>query len=192
MKKINHKISDEELLASYYQSRRTEYLGVLYERYMPLVYGVALKYLRDKADAEDAVMHIFEQLLSLSEEKEIRVFKAWLYACVRNFCLEELRKKTQNLSVTLDESLGNACDDFNLDEILEEEEKRKLLLKCIEALPEKQRISIGRFFMEDRSYKEIEESTGFSLKMVKSLIQNGKRNIKLCMERRLSQRHERK
>ena len=76
------------------------------------------------------------------------------------------------------------CDDFNLEDIREEDQKEKVLLKCIESLPEKQRISIYRFFMEDRSYKEIEEATGFSLKMIKSFIQNGKRNLKLCMQKK--------
>ena len=71
-----------------------------------------------------------------------------------------------------------------IERMLEEDQKEKVLLKCIESLPEKQRISIYRFFMEDRSYKEIEEATGFSLKMIKSFIQNGKRNLKLCMQKK--------
>lgn len=184
MKAIPGHISDEELLALYRESHKTEQLAELYKRYIPLVYGVALKYFKCSEDAQDVVMDIFEELVTKVQVNEIRMFRPWLYICVRNHCLMKLRKRSLNPTLTLDENFMEFCDDFNLDVIREENEKEKALLKCIEALPEKQRISIYRFFMEDRSYKEIEETTGFSLKMVKSFIQNGKRNLKLCMQKK--------
>lgn len=184
MRKIVRNINDEELLAAYRESGKPEQFAVLYERYMPLVYGVALKYLKNSADAQDVVMQLFEELLEKVLHSEIRFFKAWLYTCVRNCCLLELRRRTRDLSVNLDENFMEFCDEFNLDDIKAQDYNEKVLRKCIEALPEKQRISIYRFFMEDRSYKEIEEATGFSLKLVKSLIQNGKRNLKLCLEKK--------
>lgn len=184
MRKIVRNINDEELLAAYRESGKPEQFAILYERYMPLVYGVALKYLKNSADAQDVVMQIFEELLEKVLHSEIRFFKAWLYTCVRNCCLQELRRRARDLSVNLDENFMEFCDEFNLDDIKAEDHNEKVLRKCIEALPEKQRISIYRFFMEDRSYKEIEEATGFSLKLVKSLIQNGKRNLKLCLEKK--------
>lgn len=76
------------------------------------------------------------------------------------------------------------CDDFHLTITGEDEERERALQECIEALPEKQRISVNHFFLDELSYKEVEERTGFSLKMVKSFIQNGKRNLKMCLERK--------
>lgn len=184
MSKITRNISDEELLACYLENGKPEQLALLYEPYMPLVYGVALKYLKNNADAQDTVMQIFEELLEKVKRYEIRIFRAWLYTYVRNYCLMELRRRSATLSVSLDENFMEFCDDFNLDDIQMKEATEKILRKCIEALPEKQRISIYRFFVEERSYKEIEEATGFSLKSVKSLIQNGKRNLKLCLEKK--------
>lgn len=181
MKKISRTISDEELLMAYCQKKDKEYWGILYERYMPMIYGVALKYLKRPEDAQDVVMGIFEDLMMKVLITPVHTFKPWLYVCVRNYCLMELRRRSADLSVNLDEKFMEFCDDFNPDHIREEAAKEKMLQKCIEALPEKQRISIWRFFMEDRSYKEIEEATGFSLKLIKSLIQNGKRNLKLCL-----------
>lgn len=184
MKTLCENITDEELLAGYRETGKTEQLAELYKRYIPLVYGVALKYFRYSEDAQDVVMDIFEELLAKVKKNDIRMFRPWLYTCVRNHCLAKLRKRSLNPTLTLDENFMEFCDDFNLDDIREADDKEKALLKCIESLPEKQRISVYRFFMEERSYKEIEETTGFSLKRVKSFIQNGKRNLKLCMQKK--------
>lgn len=184
MKTIKHDISDEEFLIRYRTTAKPDDLALLYQRYMPMVYGVALKYLKDSDDAKDVVMQIFEELLDKALKHEIQVFRPWLYTCVRNYCLMEIRKKSRNSPVNPDDNFMEFCDNFNLDHIREQENTEKILVKCIEALPEKQRISIRRFFMEERSYREIEEATGFSLKMIKSFIQNGKRNLKLCLEKK--------
>lgn len=184
LKVIHSHKSDAELLAAYCQSQDPVCFSDLYERYMPLIYGVALKYLKNSADAQDAVMSLFEDLSRKVLKHEIRVFKSWLYTCVRNYCFAELQKRSGEMRVTLDENGMESWDDFNLDRVREEEEKEKMVRKCMDALPEKQRIGIYRFFIENRSYKEIEETTGFSLKLVKSLIQNGKRNLKICLEKK--------
>lgn len=179
-------------MTAYRQSGNKEYWGILYVRYMPFVYGVALKYLKNGVDAQDVVMQLFEHLTEELREKPVRVFKSWLYVCVRNFCLQELRKRCKDLSVSLDEGCIEICDDVDPFVFREEGVKEKILRQCVEALPEKQRISIYRFYIEERSYREIEEATGFSFKSVKSLIQNGKRNLRLCLERKGIVGNERK
>ena len=177
-------ITDEELLKRYCDSGELVYFVEAYKRYMPLVYGVALKYLKRPEDAQDAVMQLFEELVVKIKEVEIQSFKAWLYTCIRNNCLMEIRKRSKNLSVSLDDSFMEFCDDFHLTVVSESENREESLRECVESLPEKQRISVKYFFFDELSYKEVEERTGFSLKMVKSFIQNGKRNLKLCLERK--------
>ena len=177
-------ITDEELLKRYCDRGDLVYFVEAYKRYMPLVYGVALKYLKRPEDAQDAVMQLFEELVVKIKEVEIQSFKAWLYTCIRNNCLMEIRKRSKNLSVSLDDSFMEFCDDFHLTVVSESENREESLRECVESLPEKQRISVKYFFFDELSYKEVEERTGFSLKMVKSFIQNGKRNLKLCLERK--------
>ena len=177
-------LTDEELLKRYCDSGDLVYFVEAYKRYMPLVYGVALKYLKRPEDAQDAVMQLFEELVVKIKEVEIQSFKAWLYTCIRNNCLMEIRKRSKNLSVSLDDSFMEFCDDFHLTVVSESENREESLRECVESLPEKQRISVKYFFFDELSYKEVEERTGFSLKMVKSFIQNGKRNLKLCLERK--------
>ena len=184
MKRGQENITDEELLKRYCESGDLAYFVEAYKRYMPLVYGVALKYLKRPEDAQDAVMQLFEELVVKIKEVEIQSFKAWLYTCIRNNCLMEIRKRSKNLSVSLDDSFMEFCDDFHLTVVSESENREESLRECVESLPEKQRISVKYFFFNELSYKEVEERTGFSLKMVKSFIQNGKRNLKLCLERK--------
>ncbi len=190
MKTITKVITDEELLTAFCQGEGVKQLGLLYERYMPLVYGVALKYLKNRLEAEDVVMQVFENVFSHLKQAQVKAFRPWLYACVRNHCLMILRRRIPMEEISSIEV--EAWDDFDFDAVCEDEIKEKVLQKCIESLPEKQRIGILRFFMEDRSYKEIEEATGFSVKLVKSLIQNGKRNLRLCLERKGVNGNERK
>ena len=184
MKPEQENLTDEELLKRYCDSGELVYFVEAYKRYVPLVYGVALKYLKRPEDAQDAVMQLFEELVVKIKEVEIQSFKAWLYTCIRNNCLMEIRKRSKNLSVSLDDSFMEFCDDFHLTVVSESENREESLRECVESLPEKQRISVKYFFFDELSYKEVEERTGFSLKMVKSFIQNGKRNLKLCLERK--------
>ena len=184
MKPEQENLTDEELLKRYCDSGELVYFVEAYKRYMPLVYGVALKYLKRPEDAQDAVMQLFEELVVKIKEVEIQSFKAWLYTCIRNNCLMEIRKRSKNLSVSLDDSFMEFCDDFHLTVVSESENREESLRECVESLPEKQRISVKYFFFNELSYKEVEERTGFSLKMVKSFIQNGKRNLKLCLQRK--------
>ena len=166
MNKDLHKYSDAELLSFYRRTRKPDYLIGLYERYMPLVYGVALKYLKNVPDAQDAVMQIWEELFEKVLHHDIQV------------------RRSGNNFVGLDEKFMEFCDDFNLEYSRETDRQEKALQECMEALPEKQRLCIRYFFMDELSYKEIGQTSGFTLKMVKSFIQNGKRNLQLCLERK--------
>ena len=71
-KRTISKLSDEELLTHYAQSGDTEYFGELYNRYIPLLYGLCLKYLQDEDRAQEAVMQLFEDLLPKLGNYEIK------------------------------------------------------------------------------------------------------------------------
>jgi RNA polymerase sigma-70 factor (ECF subfamily) len=180
LKQAHKHITDEELVQHYRRSRDLSFLSEVYGRYMPMVYGVALKYLKKPEDAQDAVMQLFEELVETLKVHHVRQFKPWLYSCTRNNCLMELRRKHRDLSITLDESFMDSRVDFHLDD--GKGTREEALRACIEALPAIQRACVNAFFFEELSYKEVGESAGYSLKSVKSAIQNGKRNLKTCLE----------
>lgn len=181
--KINEK-SDEELLRQYGATGDAEYFGLLYNRYMPLLYGVGLKYLQDADKAQDAVMQLFEDLLPKLNSYKIEVFRTWIYTVMKNHCLQMLRKENKEIVVDFRSELMESDEVLHLlDEPDKDDEKHEALKHCMDKLPDKQRISIRHFFLEEMSYADVVDATGFSLKQVKSYIQNGKRNLKICIER---------
>src|SRR5690606_5310061 len=146
---------------------------------MPLVYGVCLKYLKSEEQAKDAVMQIFEQLISKLRVHEVSNFKSWLYSLTRNYCLMELRSSKKHEFVNL-EDYGVEKEVFlHPEDARTDEPELRKMEKCMEQLPEEQRVSIDFFYMQQKCYKEIAELTGYDMKKVKSYIQNGKRNLKI-------------
>jgi len=173
--------TDLELINEYKQRGDLEVLGQLYGRYTHLVYGVSLKYLKDRDESKDAVMSIFEELIEKVKKFEIHNFKSWLHVTTRNYCLMELRSKKRQPEEMPDTFM-------EIPDISHHEDKRALendltrLEECIEQLKDEQKQCVRLFFLNKKCYKEIEAITSFPQKKVKSYIQNGKRNLKTCME----------
>jgi len=179
--------SDEELLSLFKDTSKAEYFQQLYERYIPLIYGLSLKYLQNTEQSQDAVIDIFENLSQKIQGYEIKIFKNWLYSVVKNHCFHILKENKREIIVNFDSQLMESEPILDLLSENANEEKEDALNKCLEQLPEPQRISVEKFFYEDKSYAEIVDETGFHLKSVKSYIQNGKRNLKICIEKNLKE-----
>jgi RNA polymerase sigma factor (sigma-70 family) len=175
--------SDEVLLNNYRTSGDIAVLGRLFERYMPLVFGVCLKYLGDQDAAKDAVMGIFEELIVKLRQHEVKVFRSWLYVLSRNYCLMQLRAGRRIEEISLDQIMESAPFLHPPGEGDNKEETMKALERCMEKLNTAQKQSIELFYLQEKCYKQIADITGRSLGDVKSYIQNGKRNLKLCMDR---------
>lgn len=179
--------SDEELLSLFKDTSKAEYFEQLYERYIPLIYGLCLKYLQNTEQSQDAVIDIFENLSQKIQGYEIKIFKNWLYSVVKNHCFHILKENKREIIVNFDSQLMESEPILDLLSENANEDKEDALNKCLEQLPEPQRISVEKFFYEDKSYAEIVNETGFHLKSVKSYIQNGKRNLKICIEKNLKE-----
>ena len=177
------KQNDEELLLQYRKTGDSEHFGVLYNRYIPLVYGLCLKYLQNVDKAEDATMQLFEDLLGKVRNYDIKVFKTWLYSVAKNHCFQLLRKKEREIPLNSENLIMESESIMHLFNEDDNSDRLAALTKCIEKLPEPQRISILKFFMDELSYVDIVDATGYQLKSVKSYIQNGKRNLKICIEK---------
>ncbi len=180
---VSQQQSDLELIQLYKESGELAHWGKLCSRYTSLVYGVCLKYLKDRDEAKDAVMQLFEKLITTLLNHEVENFKSWLYVTARNHCLMHLRaqkgKRTEEFSPQLMENQFL----LHLEEEPEMEQNLSKLEKCIAELVDDQQQCVRLFYLQERCYKDITGLTGFDLNKVKSYIQNGKRNLKICMER---------
>ncbi len=180
-----HTTNDEDsvLLQHYFQTNDLEVLGELYSRHTEMVYYVCLRYFHDEEKSKDAVMQIFEELIHKVNKQEIKDFPKWLYVVSKNHCLMDIRSRKNGIQISLDEFVESPTKLHPEENYTDKEEKLVLMERCIEKLPEKQKTSIDLFFLREKCYKEITEITGYNLKEVKSYIQNGKRNLKNCMEK---------
>jgi len=175
-------LTDAELIALYKTSADLQPLGVLYQRYMDLVYGVCLKYFNDQEKAKDAVMQIFEELVTKLKKHEIENFRGWLHMVAKNHCLMELRSRKNLKTVELPASLMQNEENVHLNGVLEKEENFEKLEYCLTTLSAEQSQAVRLFYLEGRSYNEIVEIMACDWNQVRSFIQNGRRNLKICME----------
>ncbi len=178
--------SDEELLKHYKQSGNKELFADLFKKHVSVVYGTCLFYLQDKDEAQDATMQLFEKLLLDINNREIDNFKGWLSFVVRNHCISIIRKnKSQNKNIKsyyefeyedsnyeTEEKINAVSDDMMLEN----------MKHCLPKLKENQRVCVELFYLNNKSYQDIANQTGFTLNEIKSYIQNGKRNLKLLLE----------
>ena len=186
LKKISSAESDEDLMLQYKAGRSLEVLGELYSRYMDLVYGVCLKYFKEPESAKDAVMNIFEELVTKLKKYEVENFKGWLYRLASNHCLMKLRKdKTGLKQVDTDvmQFPGKMHPDDDND-LLDKEMQLTIMQNCIEQLPGDQKLAVQLFYLKEKSYKEIADETENDINKIRSYIQNGRRNLKICMEQK--------
>lgn len=181
------KVTDNELLKEFKESTDAELFSELFGRYIPLMYGVCLDYLRDEDRAQDAVMQLFEDLLNKVSRYEIGVFRTWLYSVTKNHCLQILNREKKEIVIDFDLNVMESEEILHLfSEDNVQEEQLDALNHCLEKLPDNQKVSIKHFFLEEMSYADIVVATGYPLGKVKSYIQNGKRNLKNCIDKQLT------
>lgn len=175
--------TDKELVAAFKKSGEMNYLSVLYQRYMELVFGVCLKYFKDAERSKDAVMEIFEELNTKLRQHEVENFKGWLHVLARNYCLMQLRSPRNVKTTEFSANFMQSEENTHLNgEALEKESNFIKLEQCLQTLPDEQKDTVRLFYLENKCYNEIAEITGYDWNKVRSYIQNGRRNLKLCME----------
>lgn len=176
-------LTDNELVGLYKRNEDLHVLGQLYQRYMDLVYGVCLKYFRDTDRSKDAVMQIFEELIIKLKKHDVENFKSWLYQVAKNHCLMQLRTPRNLKTVEIPASLMQSEENVHLNGVLEREENFQRLENCLTTLSEEQRRAVQLFYLEGKCYNEIVELMGQEWNQVRSFIQNGRRNLKICMDK---------
>ena len=184
IRNISHtNLSDKELVTLYKESGDMKILGELYQRYMELVYGVCLKYFKDSEQSKDSVMQIFEELVTKLRKHEVENFRAWLHQVAKNYCLMQLRTPKNLKTVEFKTELMQTEENVHLNGVLEKEENFRKLEYCIGTLTIEQQEAIRLFYLEGKCYNEIVELTGQEWNQVRSFIQNGRRNLKICMDK---------
>lgn len=182
--KYDH-ITDQELLEKFYADRNNEWLGILLQRYTLLLLGVCMKYLKNEDEAKDCVQQVFLKVIQELQKYKVEYFKSWLYMVAKNYCLMRLRDKQGKISAELDNQPIAAPEETDKKKLLETDHTLDLMETALQELNTEQQQCVTLFYLQKKSYAQISDTTGFSMMQVKSYIQNGKRNLKILIEKRL-------
>lgn len=177
--------TDSDLLEQYYNTRNNEWLGLLLQRYTLLLFGVCMKYLKNEEDARDAVQQIFLKVISDIHKHKVNHIKSWLYIVAKNHCLMKIRSENGINTTAIAEVEDIAADENGTKEKIEKDKLLLLIEEVFPQLSEEQRTCLNLFYLQKKSYQEISHETEFSLLQVKSFIQNGKRNLKLLVNKKM-------
>lgn len=183
--------ADADYVLDYKATGNLDVLGELYERHIDLVYAVCFKYLRDEADSKDAVMQLFEQLIVDLRRHEVTNFKSWLHSVARNYCLMHLRKQRVRVGDGDTDLIDDDRPAYKALAVWPDEDEATLdverhltrLPAALGQLPEPQRVCIDLFYLQQKTYADVSDMTGYELKQVKSYLQNGRRNLKLILQK---------
>ena len=181
--KYNH-ISDQELLEKFYSDGNNEWLGILLQRYTLLLLGTCMNYLNNEEAAKDAVQQIFLKAVTELQKYKVDYFKSWLYMVAKNHCLMQLRDK--NTFIPVEHTNGLIQQEADMIEIKDKEKALSLIEASIQELNNEQKTCVTLFYLQKKSYAEIAELTGNTLLQIKSHIQNGKRNLKILVEKKMN------
>ena len=184
-------ITDQELLDYFYTDNNQEWIGILLQRYTLLLFGVCMKYLKDETEAKDCVQQIFLKVLTEVPKYKIDFFKSWLYMVAKNHCLMRLRDKGAKAVKELN-GQDVATQDVDKHDLLQNEQTYNLLEEAIRELNDEQQLCVNLFYLQKKSYQQIVDQTGYNMMQVKSYIQNGKRNLKIILERKLKNAQQRR
>lgn len=183
--------SDEDLIAHYRANGDQNFAGELFERYLPLVYGVCLKYLKDAEQSRDVSMDLYEKMLKDLKKYEISHFRNWLFQVVKSQCLIFLRKQT--VLNKYQEEAKTELEIMESEAVLHPEDDSLIhaaephLQWALQQLDDEQRTCVELFYLQDKSYSDIMQATGFNFNQVKSFIQNGKRNLRILLTKKYGQ-----
>ena len=181
-------VTDADFVTAYRDTGDLELLGELYERHIDMVYAVCFKYLRNDEDSKDAVMALFEQLITDLRRHEVTNVKSWLHTVARNHCLMHLRNRKlhdADNSVNVNFMDGEARlitrYDNEDDDSLDLEHNLTRLEECLKTLPVEQHTCLDLFYFHEKTYADIADLTGYDPARIRSYLQNGRRQLKRCL-----------
>jgi RNA polymerase sigma-70 factor (ECF subfamily) len=185
--KLHKHIADQELLERFYADHDNQWLGILLERYTLLLLGVCMKYLKDEEQARDSVQQIFLKAITELHKYRVDYFKSWIYMVAKNHCLMQLRDRPGKNTVEVKDNIPAEAIEGDKESLILNERTYEYMGEALKELNADQQLCVTLFYMEKKSYQQIAAQTGYNMMQVKSHIQNGKRNMRILIEKKLNQ-----
>jgi len=178
---------DERLLIRQVKEGNNLAFRTLVNNHHQRVIHICLSFVNQLEDAEDVAQEVFvEMFKSIATYREEASLSTWLYRLAVNKSLDFLRQKKRKkrgygiLSSmdTSEMSVLPILNEHNTDDVLEEEERRQILIRAMEKLPERQRVALALSKLDELPQKEVAEVMGVSEGSVESLLVRAKKKLK--------------
>jgi RNA polymerase sigma factor (sigma-70 family) len=180
---------DEEILIARAQRGDVSAYNRLVLHYQDTVYNVAYRILNDPASADDATQEAFISAYKAIRQFRGGSFKSWLLRIVTNSCYDELRRRKRRPQSSLDEITEEvespsflADDSSTPEEMRQQVELVDAVQRCLDDLPDDQRVAAVLCDVEGREYQEIAEILSISLGTVKSRISRARSKLRDCLQ----------
>jgi RNA polymerase sigma factor (sigma-70 family) len=162
-----NELSDEELLEAIAAGDEGA-LGVLYDRFGRIAYGVALRVLRDRALAEDAVQEAFLAIWRSATRYRLERAKpsTWVLTLVHRRAVDLVRREDRRRAEPLDEPPESAGDE--VPEQADLRERRAAVQSALQQLPDDQREALELAYYGGYTQSELAERLGVPLGTIKS------------------------
>jgi len=159
----------------------TEAFGQLVMQYQQQIYRLIYRIIGNTADAQDITQEVFiKAYQNLETLREPRCFQAWLMKIARNRCYNWIRQRQDNLFSLDQEMVEYHPMQFPTapDEVIIKEELYERVMSAIVELPEKDKKVIELFYLEEKSYQEIQQQLGISKSVLGWRLSNARAKLR--------------
>lgn len=174
--------TDEELIIEFLRGNE-QLMETIFQKFRTPVFNYAFRLLMNRADAEDVTADTFLAIFSkkYSYQPEVKFF-TWLFTVVRNACIDRMRKRKRNVSLS-----GENKEDPQIDVVdeqptplqnLKQNERAQYVQIAINKLPQDQKEALVLREYHRMDYQEISQIMNCSLANVKVLIFRGRVNLR--------------
>lgn len=157
----------------------------IYQATSAKLFGICLRILGDRGEAEDALQDVYVSLWQRAKnyDPERASPISWLAVFARNRAIDRLRKgKVRSAAMSVDEALELPDKEPLADAILESGERSARIHHCLGTLEERQQNAIRTAFFEGTTYAALAEQSGVPLGTMKSWVRRGLARLKRCLE----------
>jgi len=178
---------DEKTVIIKAQQGDMDSFTLLVEQFQDRAYAIAYGVMGNSHDAFDMVQESFIKIFKNINMFNFKSsFNTWLYRIVKNTCIDELRKKNKKKTVSYDATFNNndellnyqfEDENSNIENIIENNEKKQLIEKAINQLSYNQRVVVVLADIKGYDYKEICKLLDLNIGTVKSRISRGRTNL---------------
>ncbi|MBL7138172.1 MAG: sigma-70 family RNA polymerase sigma factor [Bacteroidales bacterium] len=173
---------DDATLIAQVQAGNDHANRFLIEKYKNLIWHMVVRMVDQTEDAEDLCQEIFLRVFrDIGKFRGESKLSTWIGAIAYNMSISYLRRKGKNIMVSVDDYLPEASQKpavESADEAIDKSSMKKIVHRVIDSLPVQYRTVITLFYLEELSYKEIEEITGMPDGTIKSYLNRGRQAIR--------------